>query len=84
MEASTALNPTAQSAEPPNRQGDHAVMTSGQTHELLAERVVVGPKSQVGLKGLKRITDFYPVLEMDAPKFGLQITPDTMTVVRSS
>ena len=53
-----------------------SIMISGQTYELLSERVVVGPKSQVGLKGLKRIRDLYPVLDMDAVQQCLRIAPE--------
>jgi adenylate cyclase len=52
------------------------IMISGQTYGLLSERVVVGPKSQVGLKGLKTIRDLYPVLDMDAPQPGIHLSPE--------
>jgi adenylate cyclase len=41
------------------------IMISGQTYELISDRVVTGPRCQVGLKGLKGIRDLYPVTAMD-------------------
>ena len=61
-----------------------SIMISGQTYELLSDRVVVGPKSQVGLKGLKRIRDLYPVLDMDAVQQCLRISPERTMVRHSS
>jgi adenylate cyclase len=42
------------------------VLISGQTHELLADSIVVGPKCEVGLKGLKGIRELYEVMAIGA------------------
>ncbi|MEJ2716566.1 MAG: adenylate/guanylate cyclase domain-containing protein [Deltaproteobacteria bacterium] len=61
-----------------------SVIISGQTYELLSHRVVVGPKSQVRLKGLDTTRDLYPVLSMDMTQHGLRFAQEGTMAPRHS
>jgi sigma-B regulation protein RsbU (phosphoserine phosphatase) len=55
------------------------IMISGQTYELVSERIVVGPTCQVGLKGLKGIRELYQVMAIGATGHISPAIPDVAT-----